>query len=55
MEGVVVCLLAAMSLLAFLGPRYPIRMLPILLFEVAWKEIWIAAVAIPALVFASVP
>jgi hypothetical protein len=37
MGGVVTCLLAAMSLLAFLGLRYPVRMLPILLFEVAWK------------------
>ena len=50
MEGVVTCLLTAMSLLAFLGLRYPVRMLPILLFEVTWKVIWIAAVAIPYLV-----
>jgi hypothetical protein len=49
-EGVVLCLLTAMSLLAFLGLRYPARMLPILLFEVAWKVIWIAAVAVPHLV-----
>ena len=46
-EGVVACLLTAMSLLAFLGLRYPVRMLPILLFEVTWKVIWIAAVAFP--------
>ena len=50
MEGVVTCLLTAMSLLAFLGLRYPARMLPILLFEVTWKVIWIAAVAVPHLV-----
>ena len=50
MEGVVTCLLTAMSLLAFLGLRYPVGMLPILLFEVAWKVIWIATVAIPHLV-----
>ena len=50
MEGVVACLLTAMSLLAFLGLRYPVRMLPILVFEVIWKVIWIAAVAIPHLV-----
>jgi len=39
-----------MSLLAFLGLRYPVRMLPILLFEVIWKVIRIAAVALPHLV-----
>ena len=50
MEGVVTCLLTAMSLLAFLGLRYPARMLPILLFEVTWKVMWIAAIAVPHLV-----
>lgn len=50
MEGVVVCLLTAMSLLAFLGLRYPLRMLPILLFEVIWKVLWIATIAVPHLV-----
>jgi hypothetical protein len=49
-EGVVACLLTAMSLLAFLGLRYPVRLLPILLFEVTWKVIWIAAVAVPHLI-----
>jgi hypothetical protein len=38
-----------MSLLAFLGLRYPVGMLPILLFEVTWKLIWIGTVAIPHL------
>jgi hypothetical protein len=47
MDGVVLCLLTAMSLLAFLGLGYPVRMLPILLFEVTWKLIWIGTVAIP--------
>ena len=47
MEGVVLCLLTAMSLLAFLGLRYPVGMLPILLFEVTWKLIWIGTVGIP--------
>jgi hypothetical protein len=49
-EGVVACLLTAMSLLAFLGLRYPATLLPILLFEVLWKVIWIAAVGAPHLI-----
>jgi hypothetical protein len=47
-EGTVLCILAAMSFLALLGLRYPQRMLPILLFEVAWKLTWLGVVALPA-------
>jgi hypothetical protein len=50
MDGVVISMLTGLSLLAFLGLRYPIRMLPILLFESAWKLIWLAAVAVPHLI-----
>ena len=46
-EGVVAALLTAMSLLAFLGLRYPVKLLPLLVFESAWKLIWLAAVAVP--------
>jgi hypothetical protein len=49
-EGAVVSILVAMSLLAFLGLRHPIAMLPILVFEVGWKLIWLAAVAVPHLI-----
>ena len=47
-EGVVAVILTAMSLLAFLGLRYPVRLLPILLFEALWKLIWLGVVALPA-------
>ncbi|HET6627939.1 MAG TPA: hypothetical protein VFG63_16220 [Nocardioidaceae bacterium] len=47
MEGTVQCMLVAMSVLALLGLRYPVRMLPILLFEVAWKLTWLGVVALP--------
>jgi hypothetical protein len=46
-EGTVECLLVAMSVLALLGLRYPIRMLPILLIEVGWKALWFGIVALP--------
>ena len=46
-EGVTRYMLVAMGLLALLGLRYPVKMLPILLFESAWKLLWLGAVAVP--------
>ena len=47
MEGVKTSMLVALSLLSFLGLRYPLKMLPILLFELGWKAIWVAVVVLP--------
>jgi hypothetical protein len=46
-EGVTLCLLTAMSLLAFLGLRHPVKLLPLLLFESVWKVLWLSLVALP--------
>jgi hypothetical protein len=49
-EGVVAALLTSMGLLALLGLRYPVQLLPILLLESLWKVIWLAAVGVPHLI-----
>ena len=47
MNGVVRSLLGGVSLLAVLGIRYPLQMLPLLFFELVWKLIWVVAFGLP--------
>jgi hypothetical protein len=47
LDGVETSMLVALSLLWFLGIRYPLQMLPVLLFELAWKIVWTVGVVLP--------
>lgn len=47
MQGEVSCMLAAFSLLCVVGLRYPLQMLPVLLWEVTWKTLWLLLVPLP--------
>ncbi len=46
-QGVRVALLAGLGATAALGLRYPVQMLPVLLFEMVWKAIYLTAFALP--------
>ena len=46
-RGVIPSLLGAVWLLAFVGLKYPLEMLPLLMFEFAWKTIWAVAYGLP--------
>ncbi|MGO1072452.1 hypothetical protein [Lysobacter sp. CA199] len=47
MGGVVRAVLGAIALLAVVGIRYPLKMLPLLLFELLWKCVWVLAFGVP--------
>src|ERR1700686_4595237 len=46
-RGVIPSLLGGVWLLAFIGLKYPLQMLPLLMFEFAWKTIWLLAFGLP--------
>jgi hypothetical protein len=49
LDKVVLSVLFAMALLAVVGLRYPLKMLPLLFFEFLWKAIWLLAFGLPLL------
>lgn len=46
-RGVIPSLLCGVWLLAFVGLKLPLRMLPLLMFEFAWKTVWLLAFGLP--------
>ena len=54
-RGVIPALLSGFCLLCVLGLRYPKQMLPLLLFEMAWKTIWFFAFGLPQYLSGQVP
>jgi len=46
-HGVGMSFLGGLTLLCLLGLRYPVRMMPLLIFELTWKVIWILAAWLP--------
>ncbi len=48
-EGFSRCMLGTLALVCVLGLRYPLQMLPVLMFEFVWKSIWMLSVALPVI------
>jgi hypothetical protein len=46
-HGVGMSFFGALTWLSLLGVRYPVRMMPILMFEFGWKAIWVLAAWLP--------
>lgn len=47
-RGLAKSMLAALALLSLLGVRYPLQMLPLMLYEIAWKTLWLLLIALRA-------
>src|SRR4029079_18660336 len=47
MRAAALCMFASYSLLAILGVLFPLRMLPIVLFMLTYKTLWLIVVALP--------
>ena len=46
-RGVIPSLLCGVWILAFIGLAQPLRMVPLLMFELAWKAVWLFSFGLP--------
>jgi len=46
-RGMIKAFLTGLWLMSFLAIRYPLKMLPIFLFEFAWKAVWLLVFGLP--------
>jgi hypothetical protein len=46
-SGVAHSFLLALATLSLVGVRYPLQMLPLLVYEILWKMIWLFGIALP--------
>ncbi|MDB4906119.1 MAG: hypothetical protein JWO05_903 [Gemmatimonadetes bacterium] len=42
-RGTIRALLGGITIMALIGVRHPVKMLPLLLFELVWKTLWVVA------------
>lgn len=47
-RGLAKSMLGALALLSLWGVRYPLQMLPLMVYELVWKTVWIMLIALPA-------
>lgn len=47
-RGLSKAMLGSLALMSLWGIRYPVRMLPLMLYELIWKTVWIGVIFVPA-------